>query len=85
MIIDKYNWKIKFKPVNASMVKKLQLAESLKDFSKTFSTGFCISMIHQGVNIVTENILLENYNKAIKGKQISGPKAKMYFFALNIA
>ena len=47
---------------------KLKLSEPYKDDMDRFGKGFCIFIVHSGVNsCLSNNVILENYQTSLKG------------------
>ena len=47
---------------------KLKLSEPYKDDMDRFGKGFCIFIVHSGVNLcLSNNVILENYQASLKG------------------
>ena len=67
-ITRKYAKKLKFRPIGSYINSKLKLSEPCKDDMDGFGKGFCISIVHSGVNsCLSNNVILENYQTSLKG------------------
>ena len=66
IITGKYAKKLKFRPIGSFMNSKLKLSEPCKDDMDRFGKGFCISIVHSGVNsCLSNNVILENLQTSL--------------------
>ena len=64
----KYAKKLNFRPIVCFVNSKFKLSEPFKDDMDRFGKGFCISIVHSGVNsCLSNNVILENYQITLKG------------------
>ena len=67
-LVSKYAKKMKYVDIASHYEQTLFVTGQCKDADDAFGKGFCISMVHTGVNKNLSNTaILENYNTAIEG------------------
>ena len=72
-LVSKYSKKIKYVDIAIYYCpSKLPVTVKCEDFDRAFGKGFCLSMIHTGVNkSLSNNSIIENYRTAINGMTVS--------------
>ena len=59
---------MKFTHINSTMQRKLGITENCKDDTDKFAKGYCLSLVHTGVNKCLSNeAILETYDTAMSG------------------